>query len=218
MFSALATLLSKLADMITTRSNLKKDRLAALKMYELYISFRNIIKTAMEIKKELDHILKMGDSHKAHLVNCVKKQAENINCFVNSFHDLLIHIEIFDKQLYEDIERIIGQKYIVLKCYYELLENVNENSICLNDYLSMAENLKIKSPFFRIDKEQYNWLPKKVNTYSLDSEKDLKKLRRHATQSISQMKNALNKISDLIKSSCEVKDFFPDEITYDWGR
>jgi hypothetical protein len=192
-------------DIMLKRADLKKDDVGPLKLYELYISLREIIVNAKGIEHELDRTV--NDLSNARRIKYqIEAQQHRLVIFCDVLWELIHYIEIFDRDVHRELGKIVGMKFTVLRSYERAFCRLQGEKLTLRERKE-SESLE---NIVRCSGKQPDDLY--LKDYDLTNLKDVTLLRDQARQNITTMEETLQKLGDFIKSNCELKDLFPSQL------
>lgn len=211
MLSILSLILGKMVDIVLKRADLRRDAAGPLKLFDLYLSLREIIVTAKIIEKKLEETVQ-NPNHPISLEYRIKRQMESIERFCNVLWELIFYIEIFERDVYEELAEIAGWKFMTLRSYYKAICKMHGGELILRE-LTAPDSLKQLMFYAGIDVDDGESASLvRSRRYDLTNVGHLILLRDQAQANIASLELTLHKLGDFIKSNCELKDLFPATI------
>jgi hypothetical protein len=224
MLDLLTKLLLKTIDVLLKRADLKKDQVGPLRMYELYISLREIIKNAHELVKGLEDTIS-EKSHIRYIQSAVEGQSKELNRFAELLWGMIFYLEIFDRNVHDELSNILGMKFEALREYTRYFCKVYKTKVKIVDSTRLEKQLKklekYNDPYFFDLSGHHLSLDGKMIKYEeidLFNDDHLMRLKKNAERNIKQLEKALFNFGDFIKANCTLNDLFPKDVSYLWRR
>ena len=128
MFEVLTRIIQIVVDIVGKYVNLRAHPSAPLRMFELYISLRDVVQEGKDMIRDFRSYPLQIDSLKSKL----NMQSEKLQKFGSLLFNVSYELEIFDPQGLRDIETALGFKYYALFKYFYIITYVEGGSLVVN--------------------------------------------------------------------------------------
>ncbi|HTW91341.1 MAG TPA: hypothetical protein VMH22_06490 [bacterium] len=218
MMELLSLMVSKVIDIVVSNAHVKRDKPGPMRMYELYLSLREMLKGARFVVKKIEEAMEERDDAKG-IAFAIKRQAEALDNFSGNLWGIVYHLRIFDPGTGSELCDVLGSKFVALGLWCDVLD---QNRVRVPKLRRTLPELGKQVREFMPESDCYADLEKKgviqTQTFDLQKRSDLQQLRSQALENIAKMESALARLADSIRENCEMKDLFVNTTTFEWRR